>query len=62
MTLFSTEFLITSLVVVLIPGTGVVFTVSVGLSQGRRASFYAALGCTWASCRTCWLRCWGWPP
>ena len=40
------EFLITSLVVVLIPGTGVVFTISTGLAQGRRASVYAAIGCT----------------
>ncbi len=40
------EFLLTSLIVVLIPGTGVVFTVSTGLAQGRRASVYAALGCT----------------
>lgn len=40
------EFFITSLVVVLIPGTGVVYTVSTGLTQGRRASVYAALGCT----------------
>ena len=44
--MFTAEFLITSLVVVLIPGTGVIFTVSTGLSQGRRASFFAALGCT----------------
>jgi len=44
--MFTTEFLITSLVVVLIPGTGVVFTVSTGLSQGRRASFFASIGCT----------------
>ena len=44
--MFSTEFLVTSLVVVLIPGTGVVFTVSTGLAQGRRASVFAALGCT----------------
>jgi threonine/homoserine/homoserine lactone efflux protein len=42
----STEFLITSLIVVLIPGTGVVFTVSTGLGQGRMASVFAALGCT----------------
>jgi threonine/homoserine/homoserine lactone efflux protein len=42
----SVEFLITSLVVVLIPGTGVIYTVSTGLVQGRRASVYAALGCT----------------
>jgi len=44
--MFTTEFLVTSLVVVLIPGTGVIFTVSTGLSQGRRASFFAAIGCT----------------
>ena len=44
--MFSAEFLITSLVVVLIPGTGVIFTVSTGLSRGRRASLFAALGCT----------------
>jgi threonine/homoserine/homoserine lactone efflux protein len=40
------DFLITSLVVVLIPGTGVVFTVSTALIQGRSASFFASLGCT----------------
>ena len=40
------EFLVTSLVVVLIPGTGVVYTVSTGLVQGRKASLFAALGCT----------------
>lgn len=40
------EFLITSLIVVLIPGTGVVFTVSTGLAHGRRASFFASVGCT----------------
>jgi threonine/homoserine/homoserine lactone efflux protein len=44
--MFTAEFLITSLIVVLIPGTGVVFTVSTGLSQGRRASLFASLGCT----------------
>lgn len=44
--MISTEFLITSLIVVLIPGTGVVFTVSTGLFRGRRASFWASLGCT----------------
>jgi threonine/homoserine/homoserine lactone efflux protein len=42
----SLEFLITSLVVVLIPGTGVIYTVSTGIVQGRKASIYAALGCT----------------
>lgn len=44
--MITTEFLVTSLIVVLIPGTGVVFTVSTGLVQGRAASVYAALGCT----------------
>jgi threonine/homoserine/homoserine lactone efflux protein len=44
--LITLEFLITSFIVVLIPGTGVIYTVSTGLVQGRRASVYAALGCT----------------
>ncbi len=40
------EFLITSLIVVLIPGPGVVLTVSSGIIHGRRASVFAAIGCT----------------
>lgn len=44
--MFNTEFLLTSLVVVLIPGTGVIYTVSTGLFLGRRASIAAAFGCT----------------
>jgi len=44
--MITVEFLITSLVVVLIPGPGVVFTVSTGIVHGRRASIYGALGCT----------------
>lgn len=44
--MLSLEFLITSFIVVLIPGTGVVFTISTGLVQGRKASVFAALGCT----------------
>ena len=44
--MISLEFLVTSLVIVLIPGTGVVFTVSTGIAHGRRASVWAALGCT----------------
>lgn len=44
--MFSTEFLLTSLVVVLIPGTGVIYTVSSGLFLGKRASIAAAFGCT----------------
>ena len=44
--MISLQFLITSLIVVLIPGTGVVFTISTGITQGRRASVFAAVGCT----------------
>ncbi len=44
--MFSTEFLLTSLVVVLIPGTGVIYTVSTGLFKGWQASIAAAFGCT----------------
>ena len=44
--MFSTEFLLTSLVVVLMPGTGVIYTVTTGLFSGRQASMAAALGCT----------------
>lgn len=40
------EFLITSFIVVLVPGTGVIYTVSTGLTQGRSASIFAAFGCT----------------
>lgn len=40
------EFLLTSAVVVLIPGTGVLYTIAIGLFQGRRASLFAAAGCT----------------
>lgn len=40
------NFLITSLIVVLIPGTGVIYTISTGLTQGKRASIFASLGCT----------------
>lgn len=44
--MLSTQFLLTSLVVVLIPGTGVIYTVSTGITRGRRAALYASLGCT----------------
>jgi len=44
--MLSTEFLLTSLVVVLMPGTGVIYTVSTGLFKGARASVAAAFGCT----------------
>ncbi len=42
----SPEFLITSLIVVIAPGTGVIYTLANGLSLGARASVIAALGCT----------------
>ncbi len=44
--MISTQFLLTALVVVLAPGTGVVYTLALGLGQGRRAALWAALGCT----------------
>jgi len=44
--MITVQFLITCLIVVVIPGTGVIFTVSTGLSRGRRASVFAAFGCT----------------
>jgi threonine/homoserine/homoserine lactone efflux protein len=42
----SIEFLLTSIVVILLPGTGVLYTLSVGLGQGTRPSIIAAFGCT----------------
>src|SRR5882724_11729152 len=42
----SWEFLITSFIVVVSPGTGVLYTLATGLSRGSRASIVAAFGCT----------------
>ncbi len=43
----SYEFLFTSLIVVILPGAGVIYTVSTGLFEGWRAtSIAAAFGCT----------------
>jgi threonine/homoserine/homoserine lactone efflux protein len=42
----SIEFLITSLIVVVPPGIGVLYTLAAGLSRGPRASVIAAFGCT----------------
>ncbi|PWI18534.1 lysine transporter LysE [Streptomyces sp. Act143] len=42
----SLAFLLTTLVVVATPGTGVVCTLAAGLSRGRRASVVAAFACT----------------
>jgi len=44
--MFDMEFLTTSLIVVLVPGTGVIYTVSNGLFSGWKASIAAAVGCT----------------
>jgi threonine/homoserine/homoserine lactone efflux protein len=42
----SPEFLLTSLIVVATPGTGVIYTLAAGLARGTRASVVAAFGCT----------------
>nr|WP_246597924.1 LysE family translocator [Nocardia tengchongensis] len=42
----SIEFLLTTLVIVATPGTGVLFTLAAGLARGVRASVIAAFGCT----------------
>jgi threonine/homoserine/homoserine lactone efflux protein len=43
-------FLITSLIVCVSPGTGVLYTLGTGLSRGSRASVVAAFGCTLGIC------------
>ena len=42
----SIEFLITSLVIVVTPGIGVLYTMAAGLSRGARAGVVAAVACT----------------
>jgi len=42
----SIDFLVTSLIVIVSPGTGVLYTLAAGLSRGSRASIVAAFGCT----------------
>jgi threonine/homoserine/homoserine lactone efflux protein len=42
----SIDFLITSLIIIVSPGTGVLYTLAAGLSRGARASVVAAFGCT----------------
>ena len=44
--MITAQYLLTALVVVLAPGTGVIYTLAMGLGQGRRAALWAALGCT----------------
>ena len=40
------DYFLTSLIVILLPGTGVLYTLAFGLGRGWRASLWAALGCT----------------
>ena len=42
----SVEFLLTSLIIVATPGTGVLYTLAAGLTRGARASIVATIGCT----------------
>jgi len=42
----TTEFLLTTLIIVATPGTGVIYTLAAGLARGARASIVAAVGCT----------------
>ena len=42
----SADFLLTTLIVVISPGTGERYTLAAGLSRGPRASIVAAFGCT----------------
>lgn len=44
--MLSLQFLITAIVVCIAPGTGVIYTLALGLGQGRRAAIAAAVGCT----------------
>lgn len=44
--MISLHFLVTAFVVVIAPGTGVIYTLALGLGQGRRAAVAAAAGCT----------------
>lgn len=44
--MLSAQFLLTALVVVIAPGTGVIYTLAMGIGQGRPAALWAALGCT----------------
>lgn len=40
------EYLLTSLVIILLPGSGVLYTLTLGLGRGWQASVLAAFGCT----------------
>jgi len=42
----SIEFILTSIVMILLPGTGVLYTLAIGVGRGFRPSIAAAFGCT----------------
>ncbi|NIZ03499.1 LysE family translocator [Thalassospira lucentensis] len=42
----SFDYLLTSLIIVALPGTGVIYTLALGLGRGAKASIWAAFGCT----------------
>jgi len=44
--MFYNDFLVTSLLIVISPGTGAIITLSAGLTQGKRSAIIAAAGCT----------------
>lgn len=44
--MISLDYLITSLIIVALPGTGVIYTLALGLGRGIKASIWAAFGCT----------------
>jgi len=46
--MISLEYLMAAFLVVLVPGTGVIYTISIALTNNFRQVFYAALGCTLA--------------
>ena len=44
--MISLQFLLTAFVVVIAPGTGVIYTLAIGLGRRRSPAIWAALGCT----------------
>ncbi|KAB1437869.1 LysE family translocator [Candidatus Galacturonibacter soehngenii] len=42
------SFIIASFIVILMPGTGFVYTISTGVTRGKKSGVYAAVGCTLA--------------
>lgn len=44
--MISIEFIIAATIVALIPGTGVIYTLSIAINSNRKNMFYAIIGCT----------------